>query len=77
HGCVLIFDEMITGFRWSEAGAQGLYSAVGGRADPFPLVHPRTRSSPLIHETPVRVNPPPESGAMRPYAGVRLAHPPR
>ncbi|MGW6055584.1 glutamate-1-semialdehyde 2,1-aminomutase [Streptomyces sp. NPDC055189] len=25
HGCVLIFDEMITGFRWSEAGAQGLY----------------------------------------------------
>jgi glutamate-1-semialdehyde 2,1-aminomutase len=25
HGCVLIFDEMITGFRWSPAGAQGLY----------------------------------------------------
>ncbi|PXY35172.1 glutamate-1-semialdehyde 2,1-aminomutase [Prauserella sp. PE36] len=25
YGCVLIFDEMITGFRWSEAGAQGLY----------------------------------------------------
>ena len=25
HGCVLIFDEMITGFRWSEAGAQGVY----------------------------------------------------
>ncbi|MFI6091314.1 glutamate-1-semialdehyde 2,1-aminomutase [Streptomyces sp. NPDC051218] len=25
HGCVLVFDEMITGFRWSEAGAQGLY----------------------------------------------------
>src|SRR6266498_2920406 len=25
HGVVLIFDEMITGFRWSEAGAQGLY----------------------------------------------------
>ncbi|MGH3495670.1 MAG: aminotransferase class III-fold pyridoxal phosphate-dependent enzyme, partial [Sciscionella sp.] len=25
HGCVLIFDEMITGFRWSAAGAQGLY----------------------------------------------------
>ncbi|MEU6030082.1 glutamate-1-semialdehyde 2,1-aminomutase [Streptomyces tauricus] len=25
HGCVLIFDEMITGLRWSEAGAQGLY----------------------------------------------------
>ncbi|SFA98226.1 glutamate-1-semialdehyde 2,1-aminomutase [Amycolatopsis marina] len=27
-GCVLIFDEMITGFRWSEAGAQGLYGVV-------------------------------------------------
>lgn len=25
YGCVLIFDEMITGFRWSEAGAQGYY----------------------------------------------------
>ncbi|MGB3438081.1 MAG: glutamate-1-semialdehyde 2,1-aminomutase [Actinophytocola sp.] len=25
HGVVLIFDEMITGFRWSEAGAQGVY----------------------------------------------------
>ncbi|HEY7596052.1 MAG TPA: glutamate-1-semialdehyde 2,1-aminomutase [Actinophytocola sp.] len=25
HGVVLIFDEMITGFRWSEAGAQGFY----------------------------------------------------
>ncbi len=25
HGCLLIFDEMITGFRWSEAGVQGLY----------------------------------------------------
>ena len=25
---VLIFDEMITGFRWSEAGAQGLYGVV-------------------------------------------------
>lgn len=25
YGCVLIFDEIITGFRWSEAGAQGLY----------------------------------------------------
>ncbi|WP_367046978.1 glutamate-1-semialdehyde 2,1-aminomutase [Streptomyces sp. Je 1-332] len=25
HGCVLVFDEMITGFRWSESGAQGLY----------------------------------------------------
>lgn len=25
HGSILIFDEMITGFRWSEAGAQGLY----------------------------------------------------
>ncbi|MER7640247.1 glutamate-1-semialdehyde 2,1-aminomutase [Streptomyces sp. NPDC087305] len=28
HGCVLVFDEMITGFRWSEAGAQGLYDVV-------------------------------------------------
>ncbi|MGW5114151.1 glutamate-1-semialdehyde 2,1-aminomutase [Streptomyces noursei] len=28
HGCVLVFDEMITGFRWSEAGAQGLYRVV-------------------------------------------------
>jgi glutamate-1-semialdehyde 2,1-aminomutase len=28
HGCVLIFDEMITGLRWSEAGAQGLYGVV-------------------------------------------------
>lgn len=28
HGCVLIFDEMITGFRWSETGAQGLYGVV-------------------------------------------------
>lgn len=28
HGCVLIFDEMITGFRWSQAGAQGLYGVV-------------------------------------------------
>ncbi len=28
HGCLLVFDEMITGFRWSEAGAQGLYSVV-------------------------------------------------
>lgn len=25
HGCVLVFDEMITGFRWSEAGAQSVY----------------------------------------------------
>ncbi|QJY50650.1 glutamate-1-semialdehyde 2,1-aminomutase [Pseudonocardia broussonetiae] len=25
HGCVLVLDEMITGFRWSEAGAQGVY----------------------------------------------------
>ncbi|MEV0803780.1 glutamate-1-semialdehyde 2,1-aminomutase [Kribbella sp. NPDC050281] len=25
HGCLLIFDEMITGFRWSEAGAQAVY----------------------------------------------------
>ncbi|MEU6809330.1 glutamate-1-semialdehyde 2,1-aminomutase [Streptomyces sp. NPDC046831] len=28
HGCVLVFDEMITGFRWSEAGAQGVYGVV-------------------------------------------------
>ncbi len=28
HGCVLIFDEMITGFRWSETGAQGLFGVV-------------------------------------------------
>ncbi|WP_116041806.1 glutamate-1-semialdehyde 2,1-aminomutase [Amycolatopsis palatopharyngis] len=27
-GCMLIFDEMITGFRWSPAGAQGLYGVV-------------------------------------------------
>ncbi len=25
HGVVLVFDEMITGFRWSAHGAQGLY----------------------------------------------------
>lgn len=25
HGAVLVFDEMITGFRWSEHGAQGVY----------------------------------------------------
>ncbi|MFE3502842.1 glutamate-1-semialdehyde 2,1-aminomutase [Kitasatospora sp. NPDC059160] len=25
HGCLLVFDEMITGLRWSPAGAQGLY----------------------------------------------------
>ncbi len=25
HGTVLVFDEMITGFRWSEHGAQGIY----------------------------------------------------
>jgi glutamate-1-semialdehyde 2,1-aminomutase len=25
HGAVLVLDEMITGFRWSEHGAQGLY----------------------------------------------------
>ncbi|GAB2583336.1 glutamate-1-semialdehyde 2,1-aminomutase [Kribbella endophytica] len=25
YGCLLIFDEMITGFRWAEAGAQSLY----------------------------------------------------
>jgi glutamate-1-semialdehyde 2,1-aminomutase len=28
HGVVLIFDEMITGFRWSESGAQGVYGVV-------------------------------------------------
>ncbi|MPZ64368.1 MAG: glutamate-1-semialdehyde 2,1-aminomutase [Pseudonocardiaceae bacterium] len=28
YGCILVFDEMITGFRWSEAGAQGLYDVV-------------------------------------------------
>nr|WP_180218784.1 glutamate-1-semialdehyde 2,1-aminomutase [Streptomyces albus] len=28
HGCLLVFDEMITGLRWSEAGAQGLYGVV-------------------------------------------------
>ncbi|MBT0566275.1 glutamate-1-semialdehyde 2,1-aminomutase [Williamsia sp. CHRR-6] len=28
HGTVLIFDEMITGFRWSEHGAQSLYGVV-------------------------------------------------
>ncbi|MET9744902.1 glutamate-1-semialdehyde 2,1-aminomutase [Streptomyces ardesiacus] len=28
YGCVLVFDEMITGFRWSEAGAQSLYGVV-------------------------------------------------
>ncbi|HEX4249852.1 MAG TPA: glutamate-1-semialdehyde 2,1-aminomutase [Pseudonocardia sp.] len=27
-GCLLVFDEMITGFRWSEAGAQGVYGVV-------------------------------------------------
>lgn len=25
HGCLLVLDEMITGFRWARAGAQGLY----------------------------------------------------
>lgn len=28
YGCLLVFDEMITGLRWSEAGAQGLYGVV-------------------------------------------------
>jgi glutamate-1-semialdehyde 2,1-aminomutase len=28
HGVVLVFDEMITGFRWSEAGAQSVYGVV-------------------------------------------------
>ncbi|MEU7599270.1 aminotransferase class III-fold pyridoxal phosphate-dependent enzyme, partial [Streptomyces sp. NPDC039022] len=27
-GCVQVFDEIITGQRWSEAGAQGLYGVV-------------------------------------------------
>jgi glutamate-1-semialdehyde 2,1-aminomutase len=28
YGTLLVFDEMITGFRWSTAGAQGLYGVV-------------------------------------------------
>jgi glutamate-1-semialdehyde 2,1-aminomutase len=28
HGCLLVLDEMITGFRWATAGAQGLYGIV-------------------------------------------------
>jgi glutamate-1-semialdehyde 2,1-aminomutase len=28
YGCVLIFEEMITGFRWSESGAQSVYGVV-------------------------------------------------
>ncbi|MEU1426890.1 glutamate-1-semialdehyde 2,1-aminomutase [Nocardia sp. NPDC005746] len=28
YGCLLIFDEMITGFRWSAGGAQQLYGVV-------------------------------------------------
>ncbi|MFD1523293.1 glutamate-1-semialdehyde 2,1-aminomutase [Pseudonocardia yunnanensis] len=28
HGALLVFDEMITGFRWSETGAQGVYGVV-------------------------------------------------
>src|SRR5690606_34376574 len=28
YGCLLVFDEMITGFRWSASGAQGLYGVV-------------------------------------------------
>jgi len=28
NGCLLVFDENITGFRWSESGAQGLYGVV-------------------------------------------------
>ena len=28
HGAVLVFDEMITGFRWHLGGAQGLYGVV-------------------------------------------------
>ena len=25
HGCVLVFDETITGFRWALGGAQAVY----------------------------------------------------
>ncbi|MEU7811054.1 glutamate-1-semialdehyde 2,1-aminomutase [Pseudonocardia sp. NPDC049154] len=28
HGCLLVLDEMITGFRWAISGAQGLYGIV-------------------------------------------------
>ena len=28
HGALLVFDEMITGFRWHNSGAQGLYGVV-------------------------------------------------
>ncbi|ADG76725.1 Aminotransferase class-III OS=Tsukamurella paurometabola (strain ATCC 8368 / DSM / CCUG 35730/ CIP 100753 / JCM 10117 / KCTC 9821 / NBRC 16120 / NCIMB 702349 / NCTC 13040) OX=521096 GN=Tpau_0071 PE=4 SV=1 [Tsukamurella paurometabola] len=28
NGALLVFDEMITGFRWSEHGAQGLYGVI-------------------------------------------------
>jgi glutamate-1-semialdehyde 2,1-aminomutase len=28
HGCLMVLDEMITGLRWSPAGAQGLYGVV-------------------------------------------------
>jgi glutamate-1-semialdehyde 2,1-aminomutase len=28
HGALLVLDEMITGFRWSESGAQGVYGVV-------------------------------------------------
>ncbi|MCE3553467.1 glutamate-1-semialdehyde 2,1-aminomutase [Pseudonocardia sp. RS11V-5] len=28
HGCLLVLDEMITGFRWAASGAQGLYGIV-------------------------------------------------
>ncbi|MDF2091126.1 glutamate-1-semialdehyde 2,1-aminomutase [Knoellia sp. 3-2P3] len=28
HGTLVVFDEMITGFRWSRGGAQGLYGVV-------------------------------------------------
>ncbi|NMO92999.1 glutamate-1-semialdehyde 2,1-aminomutase [Actinomycetospora sp. TBRC 11914] len=28
YGCLLVFDEIITGFRWSESGAQAIYGVV-------------------------------------------------
>jgi glutamate-1-semialdehyde 2,1-aminomutase len=44
HGTLLVFDEMITGFRWSSAGAQGIYRVTPdlscwgkGMANGFPL----------------------------------------
>ena len=44
HGALLVFDEIITGFRWATCGAQGLYGVVPdlscwgkGIANGFPL----------------------------------------